>query len=238
MDIARVTDYIIAYCCKGSYTFKEEAEINKQIILKAEEVTGDRRDIQRLCKQIMNKASTSRLISKQECMVLLGRLNLAKCSETLENVSISQTERLRQNKDETAPKTMVKQYQQRQAHLEHLSLYEFYHLKKNGGNKCSKNAKIPYFVGVSGTPKYPITPSYARHVLTVHKPWKTYPNHTDWIKEFQRFIVDPNCPQSALMTYNRVLSQFYTNTMHHEPKAHEADHSKIPLSVQTKICLI
>ena len=60
-----------------------------------------------------------------------------------------------------------------------------------------KKCKIPYFVGVSGTPKYPITPSYARHVLTVHKPWKTYPNHTDWIKEFQRFIVDPNCPQSA-----------------------------------------
>ena len=33
MDIARVTDYIVAYSCKGSITLKEEREQSKNLLL-------------------------------------------------------------------------------------------------------------------------------------------------------------------------------------------------------------
>lgn len=32
-EIARVTDYVVAYACKGNVTMKEEREQNKQLIM-------------------------------------------------------------------------------------------------------------------------------------------------------------------------------------------------------------
>ena len=88
-EIAGVSDYIVAYSCKGNATLKEEMDQNKAIFLSAETLSGDKRDIQRTCRQILNKTAGQRLISKQECMVLLGELDLVTCSETIETISIS-----------------------------------------------------------------------------------------------------------------------------------------------------
>ena len=55
----------------------------------AEDITGDKDDVKRVCKQIMNRAAAKRLISKQEACVLLGDLDLTHYTETVESVSIS-----------------------------------------------------------------------------------------------------------------------------------------------------
>ena len=231
LDIARVTDYIVSYSCKGNATMKEEKEQNKNLIMNAEEITGDKHDLMRVCKQIMNKATTKRLISKQEAVVLLGQLDLTKCTETIENVSISNSKQLRKADSSSGTTTFVDKYIKRPQEDNNLSLYDFFHKIKNKGDKKRRGAIIPHFVGVCGTPKFPVTADYARHQLIVHKPWRTFPKSQDWIQDFNIFINHPSTPLSAKLTYQRVHVRYLQGTQGYEPVADCYDNSINPISM-------
>jgi len=199
-----------------------------------DEATGDHLDLQRLCRHIMNKAAGRRLISKQECMVLLGRMDLAKCTQTIENVSISNATRLNIHNNSTAYDTMLSKYMKRSEKYESYSLYEFYHHIKNKGEKGKKDATIPNFVGVSGRPTYPINVPYAKHTLIVHQPWREYPTSENWIGDFNQFINSVECPVSAKLTYNRVVNRWMTKMSGYDPKSEFCDHSKNPIDCNDK----
>lgn len=179
----------------------------------------------------MNKAVTKRLISKQEANVLLADLDLCKCSETIENVSITNCKRISavaEDRSTTTKKTFIQQYMSRHSSLEHLSLHQFFHNQRN--NDKAKQLILPNFVGLSGTPCYPVTSEYARHSLIVHSPWQIYPSHIDWISEFNQFINSLRAPISAKLTYQRVVQRYIDKMTHYEAKAHEVDHSSNPVS--------
>ena len=96
-EISKVTDYVITYSCKGNATLHEEVETNKQLILGMEETTCDNAELKCVCKHVMNKTASSRLISKAEASVLLGNLPLLTCSEYIETVSISNSSKVSVN---------------------------------------------------------------------------------------------------------------------------------------------
>ena len=116
----------------------------------------------------------------------------------------------------------------RHSSLEHLSLHQFFHNQRN--NDKTKQLILPNFVGLSGTPCYPVTSEYARHSLIVHSPWRIYPSHIDWISEFNQFINSSRAPISAKLTYQRVVQRYIDKMTHYEAKAHEVDHSSNPVS--------
>jgi hypothetical protein len=176
----------------------------------------------------MNKTSAQRVISKQEAVVLLGNLDMFTCSETIESVSISNSKVLRTSEERSVDKTFIRAYESRDKVYEQCSLYQFFHLKK-AKSQTTKQV-IPHFVGVSGTPKFPVTETYARHVLTVYRPWRVYPKDCAWISEFETFINSNTCPASAKMHYERAMCRYYDNMTHYEPKASNIDHSVNPIS--------
>ena len=231
VDIARVTDYIVSYSCKGNATMKEEKEQNRNLVMNAEEITGDKHDLTRVCKQVMNRATTKRLISKQEAVVLLGELDLTRCTETIENVSISNSKQLRKADSGVTSTTMVDKYTKRPKEDENLSLYEFFHKVKNKGEKNRRGAIIPHFVGVNGVPKFPVTQEYAKQQLIIHKPWRNYPKSNDWVSDFNVFINLPSTPLSAKLTYQRVHVRWLQGTQGYEPKADCYDNSTNPISM-------
>src|SRR5688572_18714577 len=49
-EIARVTDYIVAYACKGNKTFVEEKNQMKALILGSQEVSGTTTDVKRIAR--------------------------------------------------------------------------------------------------------------------------------------------------------------------------------------------
>jgi hypothetical protein len=198
---------------------------------RTEEVTGDQQDIKRLTKQVMNKCLTRRLISKQEAVTLLAQMPLYACTEKIENVTISNTARLKLSKMDNEDTTMINKYSKRPSHLENMSLYDFFHYQVNDNDKTKRDAKIPHFIGVSGRPVYPPTIPYAKHTLIVHKPWRTYPTSNDWITDFYRFMNGTECPVSARMTYNRVIARHLTNMEYYDPIATECDHSTNPIDM-------
>lgn len=232
-EISKVTDYVVAYSCKGNCTLREEKEQNKKLILAAEGLTGDKADVKRVCKQVMNKVASKRVISKQETMVLLADLALTMCTETVTPVSISRSKRVRADSDEPPKKRskndekFLEVYMKRPlAHIEY-SLHAYFHFVKNqaSGDMLSKH-QIPHFMGVQGYPCFPVSQAYAKQVLLVYKPWYgDYPKFTDWKQEFDEFINSKHCPASARMTYDRVMQRHFDKTKFCEPKSHEPKYS-------------
>lgn len=175
----------------------------------------------------MNKTVTKRIISKQEACVLLGDLDLTYCTETIMNVSISNTVNVTADGASKGTKSFVKEYKTREAALEALTLHQFFLARKAGRGK---KVIFPNFVGVNGTPKYPVTDDYARHTLIVHKPWREYPTGMNWKEEFDAFINGPDCPMSAQMAYLRVMRRYIDKMTHYEAKSTPCDHSGNSLS--------
>ena len=232
-EISRVTDYVVAYATKGNCSLREEKEQNKKMILAADSFSGDRSDMKRVCKQVMNKAASKRIISKQEAMVLLANLDLTGCSETVENVSISQSTRVRRETEKSnyVDSKFITKYQYRDERFHHMSLCQYFEYNKNRSKSKHRKHIIPHFIGVQGYPCFPVSESYARHVLIVHQPWHTkYPNNRQWIREFHEFILSPRCPMQARLTYERVMQRHYGKTTFCEPTTHTPDHSRNPIS--------
>ena len=221
-EIARVTDYVVAYSCKGNVTWREEIEQTRHMIMAAEDITGDKMDIKRIVKQVMNKAASKRIISKQESMVLLGNLPLVQCSEIIDSVSINNSKRLKGDGERATDNRFVTRYKNRKQEHEHLSLHQFY--------LATKPNTIPNFVGVNSTPRFPVTPGYARHTVIVHCPWREYPQNINWVAAFNNFISSGHCPPSCRMTYDRVMQRHIRNLTHYEPKSSPPDHSKNEIS--------
>ena len=88
-EIARVTDYIVAYACKGNETIVEEMNQMKALILGCQDITETTIDIKKIARKLLNKTSKDKVISKQECTCHLAKLDLFLCSEPIETVSIS-----------------------------------------------------------------------------------------------------------------------------------------------------
>lgn len=214
-EVSKVTDYVVAYSSKASTTYREELNINCQLILGMEETTGDLSELKSLCKHISNKASASRLISKPEAAVLLGCHDLVECSDFIEPISISNNLRLSVSGDKNSNKSLLSQYANRSSLYENLSLHEFYPIFRS--NVQGKKSYVPHYVGVKGHPTFPVSQGYARHVLIVYRPWRTYPALLQWQSEFQSFINSRRCPLSAKLTYKRVVQRYYDGTKFVEP---------------------
>ena len=58
-EIARVTDYCVAYCSKGNVALQEEKNQYKAIALQAIDETGSKQELKKLAQHILNKAASS-----------------------------------------------------------------------------------------------------------------------------------------------------------------------------------
>jgi len=177
----------------------------------------------------MNKAVTKRIISKQEASCLVADLPLTVSTEIIENVSISNSKMLAasdEGKSSSSAKTFINEYKQRPLEFETESLHSYFHIVKNANRlDTAKKLIIPNFVGVNGTPKYPVTDDYARHTLIVHQPWRNYPTDINWREEFATFMESGAAPTSAQMAYLRVMRRFVDKMEHYEAKAQDGDHA-------------
>lgn len=215
-EITRVIDYVVGYTCKGGTTLQEERQTNKHLARQAETITGDNMDLKILSTKIMNKAASNRLISRQEASVLLCNLPLTLSSEFVNHVPCIMNLKITKDGIKVPKSSLLYAYSQRKSHLSHLSLYEFF---KHQRKEKKLSEAIPHFTGISGTPCFPVTKSYARHALLVHKPWTSYPTDWNWLLEFDQFINSKDVPKAARMAYDRVVMRHYDGTKFVDPVA-------------------
>ena len=241
-EIAKITDYVVSYQCKGNHSWKEEQEQMKKLVLAAEDILGDKHDLRRVAKQVMNKVSSKRIISKQEAMVLLGDLDLTYCTETIESVSINNSTRLKEGPENKTDTRFTTQYSNRPHECEEMSLYDYFLFLKNDGKNGRKGRKyiIPNFIGFSGNPQFPVKEPYARHTIITYTPWRKYPVNRNWLAEFETYIHTRKCLPSCRLAYDRVMLRHYHNLSYYEATASRADHSRntIPDDIEELMTLV
>lgn len=137
-EIAGVTDYVVTYACKGNESSVAEKENLKEYIVKMKEDDKEEMTPVKLARMILNRSLKTRMISKQEAMVQLAGLDLWLCSESIQQVSITQSYKLYDKtgydgsiyrkyaaRCQDAPENLL-------FFLQQMSLDDFFHAKKNG----------------------------------------------------------------------------------------------------------
>jgi hypothetical protein len=205
----------------------------------SKDLTGDKQDVARVAKQLLNRSASNRVISKPECMVLLGKMNLVTCSETIRGVSVSHSYKITATGTKQGKKVRLN-YSNRGVEFENDTLYDFWHRTENAG-KTKPYFTVPHFVGIAGQPKYPATETYARAVLEIHKPWRNEKvgnaPERNWISEFEDFVRDERCPASVSIAYNRVKLRHIAKMDHYEPLSKEIDHADEDIDENDRIIM-
>lgn len=205
-DIAKVTDYIVAYACKGVESLWQERAQMNSLALAAQETVGGISDVRRLARKILNMSVGQKLYSKQEAMVHAAGLHLYRCSESFERVSLSGLKRIGSDS-----KTFLSTYAKRKDDPDNLSLHDYY--KKKHPNK------IAVYTGASCHPVHPPTQAYARSMIMIHKPWigDFKMDNRNFISEFENFLADDTCPKALKIPYERVKARVLAGKEKNEP---------------------
>ena len=193
-EIGRVTDYIVAYACKGNESLIEEMKQNRALILGMNDTTGTINDVKRIARKLLNKTTKDKVISKQESMCHLAKLDLYLCSETIETVSISGEYRLCTS-GQSNYSFLTKYAERDSSQYNDMSLHQYFDYIKNNAFKrpySNKKCIIPHYVGARSSPTYPPTEGYAKSVLLLHDPWiKKFDQQAlsrNYVEEFKALI--------------------------------------------------
>ena len=216
-EIAKATDYIVAYACKGVETLHQERNQMISLIMAANETFGDHTDVQQLARQLLNKTIGEKMISKQEAMVLVGQLRLVHCSESIDTVSISGYYKLDKNYSST---TFLKKYATRHPEDRHLTVHQYFHKNKNKTSvpATTQTKYIPHYVGASSQPVYPPSVAFARSTVLLHTAWEQqFNDKQDFVTLFHELIDRPDCPSFIKIPYLRIKSRVLQKTSFLEP---------------------
>ncbi len=221
-EIARVTDYIVAYACKGNETIVEERQQMKSLIMGCQDISGTTSDVKKVARKLLNKTTKDKVISKQECMCHLAKLDLFLCSESIETVSISGEYRLC-TFGEAKSCFLTKYAKRNTTKYNEMSLHQYFHYMKNSSlSRQYSNHKciIPHY-GARSAPTFPITEGYAKSVLILHEPWNNTFNEQEeprnYIEELKSFLNIPFCPMSVQVGYKRAKTRYEQKTQFIEP---------------------
>ena len=217
-EIAWVTDYIVAYACKGNETIVEEKRQMKALIMSCQDNSGTSNDVKRIARKLLNRTTKNKIISKQECMCHLAKLPLFSCSESIETVSLSGEYRLC-TLGESKSSFITKYAKRDTTYSKSMSLHQYFHYIKNSVNL--HKIIIPHYVGARSIPIYPPTEGYAKSMLLLYMPWEnkfieqTEPKN--YIAEFHSLLQSPVCPMSVKIGYERAKARYEENKQFVEP---------------------
>ena len=192
-EISRVTNYIIAYSCKGTESSVQEKKALECLILKQKDISGTVQDVKRVARKILNEALKLRVISKQESLCQLVGLPLFLCSERIEQVSLAGEVRLSTEK-ESKTSFLCKYANRKDCHG--MSMAQYFDYTKNKLKPESKTV-VPHFTGANVEPSFPPTNQHMRGLLLAYNPWhRTFPYKADAAlsSNWKKFLASKTCP--------------------------------------------
>jgi hypothetical protein len=222
VDIAKVTNYIVSYACKGVEGYQEEKEQMSSLILSSQNGEGTSNEIHKIARKILNKIVGDKFISKQEAIVQILELNLFECSEHIETISLSRYHKL--STTNSSQQSFLKEYPKREYMFRHLSLFQYFLEKKN--KLLYEKKTIPHFTGTSLKMKIPISKEYAKNMLLIHKPWFGNFNNTisnNYIQQFMDFLNSKDCPIALRLSYSRMILNSTTEKNNKPISRHETN---------------
>lgn len=145
-------------------------------------------------------------------------LDLVKCSDKFEHISLSSMVRITKRKGKNKNKWFEK-YIKRPNNMCHMTFHEFFHdWKQQKKGQRKKEWIIPHYTGSNTIPVYPPTKQYVRYIFLVHKPWTGTFNFdpVDWETDYKDYMNSNKCPDPAVMQYIQAMQRHLSRTQNME----------------------
>ena len=222
-DIARISGYVVSYATKGNKSYQSERDSIAALIENAgTDFAGDEKgEVLRLSRKIMNMFITSRVVSKAEASVELLSLDLYWCTESMRHVNLSSFRRLKDKSESGSDNVAVYACRKKRVNVSMndfltdlsakkklkipLELSDFYRIRPL---QPELRPEIIIPTGLNGNPVFPVSSSYARTVLLLHKPWsQSRPlsfesgGSATLFPEFYEFLKSDLCPINVRLGY-------------------------------------
>lgn len=82
-EVVGVRGYVASYISKCVKTLSVERGNMRDLILRFDDITGNKFGLYNIARWLLNITMVTGIITKQECMVQLGNLQLGVCSESI-----------------------------------------------------------------------------------------------------------------------------------------------------------
>eukprot|EP00985_Skeletonema_marinoi_P013483 scaffold6703_cov152-Skeletonema_marinoi.AAC.1 len=163
----------------------------------------------------LNWMTSKRLISIQEAVHEIDRLNLTLCSDEINYVPLASCMKLRKS-TERKPRDLVYCYGNRDVKHDHYSLdryfYEVFIKESFMRDEDSGRVKDQILIanGLNCRPCHPIDFNYARGMLIMHKPWSVREpldtrDKQATINTFKKMLEDKDVPTNVWTEYMRAV---------------------------------
>jgi len=157
---------------------------------------------------MLNRTTSDRVISKQECMIECTDLPLTLCSEMIQTISITGSAKIYTDKA-TGRQTLLSAYMNRPSCDESQTLSQFVF---DQHKHIDKRLFVPHYVGMNNAPCYPVSPSYARATLIIHSPWRNAFYHrlddNSCISEFMERMKTCRFPTTVKINYLQAKQRY------------------------------
>jgi len=168
-----------------------------------------------LVKMSLNWMTSKRLISIQEAVHEIDRLNLTLCSDDIHYVPLASCLKLRKS-NEPKPKDLVYSYANRDIKHEHYSLSRYFYdvFIKESFMRDEDSGRVKDRIlianGLNCRPCHPVDYNYARGMLIMHKPWSVRKpldtrNKQATIDTFKRMLEEKRVPSNVWTEYMRAV---------------------------------
>lgn len=197
------------------------------MILSIQSLSGDENDLIRLARKMLNRTTSDRIISKQECMVECTDLPLTLCSEMIQTISITGSSKVYSNRS-LGKQSLINAYMDRPVSQDNQSFSQFVF---NQYSHVESAKFVPHFVGLNSAPCYPVSPSYARATLIIHSPWRNAYYHqlndSNCLIEFHDRIKTCQFPTTVKLNYLQAKQRYEQSMKLHEPTMEKIDDSDV-----------
>ena len=217
--------YIVDYASKSTDTVTMTHKKMRMLIANETDTQTGIHNLRRVATKCINQMAKDKLMSKQEAVCLMAKLDLYKCSESIDNVSITDSQSIDSDGKITSRNEMSK-YAARDSYYD-LSFYNWQIAKQRQWQNSSNKGFIPHIVGPDCYAVYPFTDAYAKNALKVHKPWHgnfeaSLDSTRTIMSQFVRFVNSKECPKILKNSYIRAKSKDENKLPHHQPCAGSA----------------
>ena len=211
-----INRYLTSYCCKGGQSSANWQDASKSLVMEYCSRQGnENKRLSSIVAKLMLEVSSAMSIPRDQALFLAGEGLLKRCSlATIKKASVSSVtvdelaraaessdqlntnptnDAAKKNEERFTIKIIERRYKSRDAVAASKSMYEWC-------MSCwSKKTEIaPMFFGYHARPTWPMSETFAKWTLRLHRPWRASPeevkrNHGTHVEALVEYLHDEEC---------------------------------------------
>ena len=191
-EFRRVCEYVVAYTTKATEREQDTMQSVHDLILNMKSQFNDKSEVTKAARKVLNMFTASKTISKQEAMVLMAKLKLYSCSETISPVSTRKTVEIVQDDsiNYNRKNDLLTRYENRDPQHWNMCLHDYFDYIKNiNPDRSSPKYVVPHYIYGGCQVRFLLNEGAAEHLYKIFVPWKPTDNmELNFVRAIEKLV--------------------------------------------------